>query len=125
MALAQKGDHAGSVFWLTLASEQGDIIAAHNLANAYAFGRGCGRDLAKAAALFRRAAFGGYVDAMFRLSNEAFAGVLELAEQREWSQRAAQAARAAGDAARAARYEAHFAEWHSKRALAAEGSRRC
>jgi localization factor PodJL len=67
-ALTDKQDAAKAFAWFEKAALRGNVKAMHNLAIAYAEGRGTPQDDGRAAAWFGRAAAQGYVDSEFDLA---------------------------------------------------------
>ena len=67
-ALTDKEDAAKAFAWFERAALRGNVKAMHNLAIAFAEGRGTAQDDARAAAWFGRAASQGYVDSAFDLA---------------------------------------------------------
>ena len=67
-ALSDKDDAAKAFAWYEQAALRGNLKAMHNVAIAYAEGRGTPQDDRRAAAWFNRAAQQGYVDSQFDLA---------------------------------------------------------
>src|SRR5581483_9501917 len=67
-ALTAKDNEAQAFSWFEQAALRGNLKAMHNLAIAYAEGRGVREDDKSAAAWFNRAAMQGYVDSQFDLA---------------------------------------------------------